>query len=212
MDLSDFISVLSGNNPVCAAYLLKDLLNNNKGVQRHLEEVSKCALIVKSINIFVQDKLRTSKGCYKKYDREAMMAVLTACSNNLGNFTNKNSIREAIGISKNIFIQASRKINLWMKVTVKKGMWEKKYITKVKKQCVLDFCHSDKVSQIDSNSHQIAEVVFPSGRKEKHVGQVWSVLTVDEQHTLFKQSKKSRLQFLYTNDGFTVPSRTFFHK
>ena len=88
-----------------------------------------------------------------------------------------------------------------------------KYVTKVKKQCVLEFCHSDEASQIDSNSHRIVEVVLPSGRKEKHVGQVWSVLTVDEQHTLFKQSKTVQdNNFLYSDEGFTVPSRTFFHK
>ena len=68
-----------------------------------MEEVSECALIVKSIKAFVQDKLRTSKGCYKKDDREAMMAVLTACTSNLGILTNKNNIREAIGMSKQLF-------------------------------------------------------------------------------------------------------------
>ena len=88
-----------------------------------MEEVSKCALIVKSIKTFVQDKLRTSKGCYKKDDGEAMMAVLTACTSNLGILTNKNNIREAIGMGIFFFTLASRTINLSMKLTVtKKGM------------------------------------------------------------------------------------------
>ena len=84
MDFSDFIRLLSGKNPVHAGYLLKDFLSNNKGVQRHLEEVSECAFIVKSIKN-VEDKLRTSKGCYRKNDREAMMAILINCTSNLGN-------------------------------------------------------------------------------------------------------------------------------
>ena len=88
-----------------------------------------------------------------------------------------------------------------------------KYMTKVMKQCVLDFCHSNEASQIDSNLHRIVDVVLPEGKIEKHVGRVWSVLTVDEQHTLFKQSKTIQgYTFLHSDDGFRVPSRTFFHK
>ena len=73
-----------------------------------------------------------------------------------------------------------------------------KYITKIMKQCVLDFCHSDKALQIDSNLHQIVDVVLPNGKKEKHVGRVWSVFTVDEQHMLFKQSKILKITLLCT--------------
>ena len=69
--------------------------------------------------------MKTSKGCYKKYDREAMMAVLTACTSNLGNLTNKNSIGEAIGMRKKI-IQASKTTNLRMKITVTKKECERK--------------------------------------------------------------------------------------
>ena len=81
-DLSKFIKVLSGNNPVHESHLLKIFLNNNKEVKTKLEEDIKSALIVQSINTFVQEKSRTRKGCYKKDDREAMMAILTACVNN----------------------------------------------------------------------------------------------------------------------------------
>ena len=81
------------------------------------------------------------------------------------------------------------------------------------KQCVIEFCHSDEASQIDSNSHQIVDVVLPNGDTEKHVGRVWSVLTVDEQHKLFKNSKTvQNYGFFYEEEGFKVPSRTFFHK
>ena len=55
-----------------------------------------------------------------------------------------------------------------------------KYITKVMKQCVLDFCHSDKALQIDSNLHRIVEVVLSNGKKEKNMGRMWSLLTVDD--------------------------------
>ena len=86
-------------------------------------------------------------------------------------------------------------------------------MTKVMKQCVLDFCHSDKAAQIDSNLHWIVDVVLPDGKIEKHVGRVWSVLTVDEQHTLFKQSKTIQgYTFLHSDEGFRVPSHTFFHE
>ena len=69
---------------------------------KKIENVSESALIVQSITTFVQEKLRTSKGCQKKYDKEAMMAMLTACMNNLGDLAKKNNIREAIGMSKKI--------------------------------------------------------------------------------------------------------------
>ena len=78
-------------------------LNNNKEVKNKFEEVSKSALIIQSIKNFVQEKLRTSKGCYKKDDREAMMAILTVSMNNLGNLAKKNNMHEAIGMSKKLF-------------------------------------------------------------------------------------------------------------
>ena len=39
-DLSNFIRVLSGNNPVRAGYLLRDFLNNNKGVQKNWKRLA----------------------------------------------------------------------------------------------------------------------------------------------------------------------------
>ena len=76
------------------------------------------------------------------------------------------------------------------------------------KKCVLEFCHSNKASWIDSNSYQIFDVVLPNGNTEKHVGKLWSVLTVDEQYTLFKKYKK---QFKNTDLFMKTKDSKFHH-
>ena len=38
-------------------------------------------------------------------------------------------------------------------------------VAKIQKECVLDFCHSDESSRIDSNSHRIVEVKGPDGKQ-----------------------------------------------
>ena len=77
----------------------------------------------------------------------------------------KNNIREAIGMSKNIFytsLKNNKPTNENYKH--KERNVREKYITKIMKQCVLDFCHSNEASRIDSNSHQVIDVVCPDGK------------------------------------------------
>ena len=94
----------------------------------------------------------------------------------------------------------------------KKRKLVSKHVPHLQHKCVLEFCHSNEASHIDRNSYRIVEVSLQNGGIEKHVGRVWSVLTIDEQLKLFKQSKTvSTYNFLYEDEGFVCPSRSFFH-
>ena len=95
----------------------------------------------------------------------------------------------------------------------KKRKLVSKHVLHLQRKCVLEFCHSDEASRIDSNSHHIAEMNLPNGGIEKHVRRLWTVLTIYKQHKLFKQSKTvSTYKFLYEYEGFVCPSRRFFIK
>ena len=60
--------------------------------------------------------------------------------------------------------------------------WETE-INGIQRQSVLDFCHSDQGSYIESNSHK---AVMISG--VDHAALVWSVMIMNEQYKLFNQS------------------------
>ena len=51
----------------------------------------------------------------------------------------------------------------------------------LQQQSILEFCHSDESSTINSRSKRMIEVLV-DGRTEKHAGRVWSVLTVNQQY------------------------------
>ena len=86
-------------------------------------------------------------------------------------------------------------------------------MTQLQIKCVQDFCHSDESLRINSNSHHIVDVDLPNGDVEKHVGRVWSVLTINEHYELFKKSiTVSQYRFMYEDEGFVCPGRTFFHQ
>ena len=94
------------------------------------------------------------------------MAILTVCINNLGNLAKQNNICDTKGMRKKL-VYTSLKNNKPANENYKhkKRNVIEKYITKIMKQCILDFCHSNKALQIDSNLHQIADVVLPNGKK-----------------------------------------------
>ena len=70
--------------PVTSSKIFKIITNEFKDILK----------IVKSTKSYVKDKLRTSKGCYKKDGREAMMAIVTACTSYLGNKKNAIYVRQ----------------------------------------------------------------------------------------------------------------------
>ena len=217
-ELSRYLQVLSSNNLDNASFLLTSLFRTNRELKERIEadKVSNINYaIVNSIKLFVQGQLK-SYGCKEKEEKEALRTILSACTSNLDKQINKNIVREAIGMSCSLFYKqmknASRTVQKEKYKHLKRKVKEK-HATMMMKKCVQEFCHSDEASRIDSNSHRIVDVRLPNGDVEKHVGRVWSVLTVNEQHQLFKQSRTvSNYKFFYEDDGFCTPSRSFFQK
>ena len=53
---------------------------------------------------------------------------------------------------------------------------QEKVLTRKQEQSVIDFCHSNESSSIDSNSKRVLELKR-RGIIEKHVGRMWAVST-----------------------------------
>ena len=77
-------------------------------------------------------------------------------------------------------------------------------ISGIQRQSVLDFCHSDEGSSIDSNLHKVVTI-----NNVDHAARVWSVMTVNEQYELFKQSDIVE-EFTRLHSNYVTPLRTFF--
>ena len=184
--LTKYLQVLSGNNPKYGSLLLKTVLKSNKQLQDSMSsDESVTNVILRSIKSLLctckTDERRTRE------EKEAMVAVLTACTYNLDSQTNKNNICKAIGVCKETFYchQKSLSHNNQQegsagKYTHTKQVRKESLKAKMQRQCVLDFSHSDKSSCIDSNCHQVVEVVGHDGCTKKHAECVWSSLTVDQ--------------------------------
>ena len=114
---------------------------------------------------------------------QAKQAILTACTyTQSGNTLDMDKIRDVIGMSKNTFYirkapQQNDDINTYR---LAEGSQRKTKWGYLQKKCVLDFCHSEDSSSIDSNSRKIIDV-----NGEKHVGRVWLAKTINEQYKMF---------------------------
>ena len=71
---------------------------------------------------------------------------------------------------------------------------------------IVEFFHSDESSSIDSNSRKI---IIVTGKQ--HIGRVWSVKTLNEQYSLFKQSEVIE-RYIDRYPDFVIPSRSTFIK
>ena len=74
---------------------------------------------------------------------------------------------------------------------------------------MIDFCHSDESSSIDSNSKRVLEI-DRNGTIEKHVRRVWAASTIDEQYALFCQSD-TVLEYTAVHTKCKIPSRSLFY-
>jgi len=214
--LNKFMQVVSNNNPQHCTFLLKSFVNSNTKIRELMKEKeNEKDEVVKSIKSFVT-KL-SDGGCKKKEDKEALTVILTACTDQLQKSTNLNKVRNAIGMSKKSFY-GSKKVLMnsnqpdqsvyQHNVRVRKELLR----TKAMQECIREFCHSDESSRIDSNSHRIVDVKGEDGKTSKHVGRVWSALTINDQYKLFLNSNTVQTyQFIYSEHEFKIPSRSFFH-
>ena len=160
--------------------------------------------IVSNIKSFLA---KTARGRDKQTSIQAKQAILTACTfSESGRMSNLDKIREVIGITKHGFYarKVARDKNVYTYEQVlaskRKTRWGE-----LQKQCVLDFCHSDDSSSIDSNSRKIILV-----DNVKHVGRVWSAKTIKEQYMMFLTSDIAD-EYKQNNAQFPLPSFSFFY-
>ena len=119
---------------------------------------------------------------------------------------NLDEIRNAIGITKYGFCERKtpRDKNVYTYEQVcaskRKNKWGE-----LQKQSVLDFCHSDDSSSIDSNSHKTIIV-----NKVKHIGRVWSANKINEQYMMFLTSDIAD-EYKQNSAEFPLPSLSFFY-
>eukprot|EP00957_Ditylum_brightwellii_P093077 7086999-Ditylum_brightwellii.AAC.1 len=80
----------------------------------------------------------------------------------------------------------------------------------LQKRYVLEFSHSDDASRFDINTHWICKVIVDDKTKE-HVGRVWLLLTVTEQHDLVcKSNTVQKYKELHNDISFKAPGCTCF--
>ena len=75
----------------------------------------------------------------------------------------------------------------------------------LRKQCMLDLCHSDDSSSIDYNSRKIILV-----DNVKHIGRVWSAKTIKQQCLTFFLSNIAD-EYKHDNEQCTLPSMFYFY-
>ena len=196
------LRVLSGNIALVAASLIHMVLERNVELRDEVPADTIDKQIVDSIKEFMNTGVTEHGGRTTNELREAKDAVLTAClsSKNIS----KNQVRERLGVSR----YTISKIDRTSETITYSHSQPKQYVTassKLMRDSIYDFCHSEESSTIDSNSRKIIEV-----NGERHVGRVWLVPTVREQYKLFMQSDVMRTyQNMYTK--YVTPSQSFFY-
>ena len=138
---------------------------------------------------------------------QVKQAILTACTySESGTTVDLDRIRGTIGMSKNAFylrkVQQNDNIDSYRLV---EGSRRKTKWGLLQRKCVLDFCHSEDSSSIDSNSRKIIDV-----NGEKHVGRVWLAKTINEQYKMFLTSEIVE-NYLRKEPGFIAPSLSFYY-
>jgi len=165
-------------------------------------------LIVRNIRNFLKTS-NTKGGTHENVDTATRDAVLTACTFGLPTQTKKDSIREVLGVSKRSFYKKLKSLPPSISSQTYTPPQRKARVTKtgpLQKEAIDEFCHSDESSSIDSNSRKI---IIVTG--EQHVARVWSVKTVNEQYSLFKQSEVIE-RYIDRYPDFAIPSRSTFIK
>ena len=143
-----------------------------------------------------------------------MHTLIQACSFSSNNLDDLNKIRECIGVTratfyKSVNLQEDNVNDIVRYEHVKRKNRQGNLLTLKQEQSVIDFCHSDESSSIDSNSKRFLGI-DRNGTIEKRVGRVWAVSTMNEQYTLFFQSD-TVLEYTAVNTEYEIPSRSFFY-
>ena len=211
-NVSDFnlmLKTISSNKLDAAHLIIKTYLEkeNNQVLSERLASNNYSEIIVSALKEYVKSFLSENK---KAQEKEALSALVTACTTFLPADVNKNKIREMLGFQKKTFynyLQRETNTTTYQHL-IRKG----RTITDLQIQqrnCVFEFSHAGEASSIDSNSRRVIEV--KRGEEyEKHVGRVWRVPTIQEQYNLFLQSETlTRYSTLYPD--FKPPKKTRFY-
>ena len=130
---------------------------------------------------------------------QAREAVISACKSSVTNDLEK--VRTAIGVSKRIFYKKNENNGIECTVAYKHYKKQKRHSrrTELQKKFVIEFCHSDESSSVDSNRHKCIKI-----DGDDHAPRVWNVLTINEQYDSLCWSELAQM---YANryPGFKVP-------
>ena len=216
--LTEVLQVLSEKNPSFASDLINAVKDANPILNAELSKRKDKSddindTIVNSIKSFLHHKLVKVK---TKEEKEAFNVVLQACTYMQSDSVNLNTIRNFMGVSTASFyknVNSQRNEGELVKPTnyqhKKRKTITRTLLRQLQIQSVKEFCHSDESSTIDSNSKRLVEVKSDD-KVEKHVGRVWIVSTIDEQHALFLESETVQT-YLQLHPTYKPPSRSYFY-
>lgn len=198
------IRILSNNIIENAKQIMSRLeseIYKDRADKRDKEEMNHT--IVDSITKYLNSR---KTGNWSNSARVAKDAILQACVYTVTSDNESRRVIRAIGMGKRT-IKVGRELEDAPKnasmFAIKTIQARKSYQTELKCESVLDFCHSDCSSTIDSNSRKIVTI-----KNEQHPGRVWLVKTLDEQYNLFKQSDV--VKEYEKKQNYYIPSRSFF--
>lgn len=168
-------------------------------------EIPICDYIVRNMQEFIRP---TKKGRKRKQAANAMHVLLTAATYTMDESSGRNEqVRKELGFANTSYYKPRN--NSHQNLETYNPPEENQYnntMTKLKRECVDLFCHSDESSTIDSNS---CTPIIVKG--VEHAGRIWTTNTVKEQYQIFKQSSAVQ-KFKQINRNFKIPSISFFQK
>ena len=116
-------------------------------------------------------------------------------------YIKKKKIRETVDISKTTIIT--------YKDVIQKNQEAK--IGKMQRQSILDFCHAEEASSIDSNASKPVKVTTEDRNVEKHAARVFVAKTTKEMYDIFRESHTVE-QYKKTYPEYSIPCISSFHK
>ena len=128
-----------------------------------------------------------NSGTTSSYEKDALHKIISACRREIPE-VEENSVREILGVSRKVWYNKSNLLN--KSRCQHKSRKEREVFELVRRQCrsIVQFCHSEEASHIDSNSRRIVDVINEEGEEEKHIGRVWEFPTIREQYEVYKHS------------------------
>ena len=167
-DLQLILKVMSGSNMEYAAEIFNRILNDFPALkEKVINSFSEDYVdIINSVKEFIGERLKNVR---KKEEKNALFALLQACTYQQNN-KKQNKVRDLLGFSKNFFYQNITKPNTSTYNHKPSYTRQRSDLSLLQEKCILEFCHSDESSGIDSNARREIEIMNADGTVEPHVG------------------------------------------